>query len=170
MKMTIVIRNEQPADREAIFELTRLAFLTAAHTCHAEHFIVDALRRSGDLALSLVAVEEARLLGHVAFSPVSITSGDANWYGVGPLSVRPECQRQGIGTLLMQRGLATLMTMRARGCVLAGEPAFYSRLGFYPCADLTLPGVPPEYFLGKGFGNAMPKGEVRFSPAFGATD
>ena len=167
--MNIVIRAEQPADSEAIFELTRVAFLTAAHSCQREQFVVNALRRSGDLALSLVAVKAARLVGHVAFSPVSIASGDAGWYGVGPLSVLPECQRQGIGTRLMQQGMATLMSLRAGGCVLVGDPAFYGRLGFSPCIDLTLPEVPPEYFLGRRFGDATAKGEVKFSAAFEAT-
>lgn len=167
--MTIVIRDEQPADTEIIFELTRLAFLNAAHTNHTEQFIVNALRRSGHLTLSLVAEEEERPIGHVAFSPVSISSGDAGWYGVGPLSVLPESQRKGIGTLLMQQGIARLMSMNAKGCLLVGDPAYYSRFGFSPCTDLTLPGVPSEYFLGKSFCNALPKGEVKFSSAFGAT-
>ena len=167
--MTIVIRDEQPADTETIFELTRLAFLNAAHTNHTEQFIVNALRRSGHLALSLVAEEHGRPVGHVAFSPVSISSGEAGWYGVGPLSVLPESQRKGIGTLLMQQGIARLIAMNAKGCLLVGDPAYYSRFGFSPCADLTLPGVPPEYFLGKCFCHPIPKGEVRFSSAFGAT-
>ncbi len=168
MKMTIVIRDEQPADTEAIFDLTRLAFLNAAHTNHTEQFIVNALRQSGHLALSLVA-EEGLPIGHVAFSPVAISNGEVGWYGVGPLSVRPEHQRKGVGTRLMQQGLARLINMKAQGCVLVGDPVYYARFGFSRCADLTLPGVPPEYFLGKSFGNAMPKGEVTFSPAFGAT-
>jgi len=168
--MTITIRTEQPADIGAIFELTRLAFLSAAHTSHTEQFIVNALRSSGQLALSLVAVEEQRLVGHVAFSPVTVSSGDTGWYGAGPLSVLPERQRQGIGSRLMQEGIAMLMGRDARGCVLLGDPAFYSRLGFSPCKDLVLPGVPPEYFLCRSFGGAVPKGEVRYASAFEATD
>lgn len=168
MKMTLVIRDEQPADIEAVFDLTRLAFLNAAHTNHTEQFIVNALRRSGHLALSLVA-DAGLQIGHVAFSTVTISNGDAGWFGVGPLSVRPEYQRRGVGTRLMHEGMARLMNMNAQGCVLVGDPAYYSRFGFSRCTGLTLPGVPPEYFLGKSFGNAMPKGEVTFSPAFGAT-
>ncbi|HZW13324.1 MAG TPA: N-acetyltransferase [Noviherbaspirillum sp.] len=167
--MNIKIRQEQPADSTAIFDLTSLAFATAAHTSHTEQFIVNALRRSGDLALSLVAVDEGRLVGHVAFSPVTVSNGEVGWYGVGPLSVLPEFQRQGIGSLLMQQGMATLRNRGARGCVLVGDPAFYSRLGFTPCTELVLPGVPPEYLLGHSFGNAMPKGDVTFSPAFAST-
>jgi putative acetyltransferase len=164
-----IIRIEQPADSKAIAELTRRAFLTAEHTCHTEQFIAAALRRCGQLTLSLVAERQAQLVGHVACSPLTVANGDAGWYGVGPLAVLPEYQRQGIGTLLMQQGMATLAKMGARGCVLVGDPAFYARLGFSRCADLSLAGVPPEYLLGKAFGHAMPRGEVGFSPAFAAT-
>lgn len=168
MKMTIVIREEQPADIEAIFQLTRLAFLSAAPTSHTEQFVVNGLRRNGHLALSLVA-EDERLIGHVAFSPVTISSGDTGWYGVGPLSVLPDHQRKGVGTLLMQQGMARLIAMHAKGCVLAGDPAYYARFGFSACADLVLPGVPPQYVLSRSFCNAIPRGELTFSPAFGAT-
>jgi predicted N-acetyltransferase YhbS len=168
-EMNIKIRHEQPVDHAAIFDLTRLAFSTAAHTSHTEQFIVNALRLSGHLALSLVAVDEGRLVGHVAFSPVTVSTGDIGWYGAGPLSVLPEFQRQGIGSLLMQQGMATLRNRGARGCVLVGDPAFYSRLGFSSCTELILPGIPPEYLLSLSFSDAMPKGEVTFSPAFAAT-
>lgn len=167
--MSIKIREEQPADHAAIFDLTKRAFSTAAHTSHTEQFIVDALRRSGHLALSLVAAEEERLVGHVAFSPVTVSNGEPGWYGVGPLSVAPEFQRQGIGSLLMQQGMTTLRSRGARGCVLVGDPAYYSRFGFSSCAELSLRGVPPEYLLANSFCGAMPMGEVTFSPAFAAT-
>lgn len=169
MNISIKIRHEQPADGGAISEVTRLAFLTAAHTSHTEQYIVDALRRSGELALSLVATKDERLVGHVAFSPVTISTGESDWYGVGPVSVLPQFQRQGVGSRLMQQGMAELSTMGARGCVLVGDPAYYSRFGFSRCPELLLPGVPPEYLLGKSFHGALPVGEVAFSPAFAAT-
>jgi putative acetyltransferase len=167
--MTITIRSEYLADADAIFEVTRLAFLAAPHTNHKEQFIVNALRRTGHLALSLVAVEEHRLVGHVAFSPVAVSTGDTGWYGLGPLSVLPERQRKGIGSLLVQQGMEMLRGRNAQGCVLLGDPAYYSRLGFTPCKDLILPNVPPKYFLCRSFGAFTPKGEVTFSPAFEAT-
>lgn len=167
--MNLQFRNEQPTDAEAIFEVTRLAFLSAAHTSHTEQFIVNALRRIGHLALSLVAVADETLIGHVAFSPLALPNGETGWYGVGPLSVLPQFQRQGIGSQLMQRGMAALKDTGARGCVLVGAPRFYGRLGISQCTGLTLNGVPPEYLLGKSFGGDLPKGEVVFSLAFAAT-
>lgn len=163
--MTIVIRDEQPSDIDAIFELTRLAFLNAPHTSHTEQFIVNELRRSGQLALSLVADEDP-LIGHVAFSPLSMSNGEVGWYGVGPLSVLPKYQKKGIGTQLMQNGMERLISMGARGCILVGDPNYYARLGFAVCEGLVFPGVPHEYILFKPFCHAMPKGEFSFSPAF----
>lgn len=167
--MNITLRNERTGDESAIFELTRQAFLNAAHTCHTEQFIAGALRRHGHLALSMVALDGETAVGHIAFSPLNVATGEAGWYGVGPLAVLPAYQRQGIGSRLMQNGMSALRTAGARGCVLVGDPDFYSRLGFRCCPGLTLSGVPPQYLLGIAFVGALPSGEVVFSPAFGAT-
>ncbi|GAB3376965.1 GNAT family N-acetyltransferase [Massilia agri] len=112
--MTFTVRQEQPGDSAAIFELTQLAFSTATHSSRTEQFIVDALRRNGHLALSLVAESEGRLVGHVAISVVT-TSGRDGWYGIGPLSVIPAFQRQGIGSFLLQEGIAIMRERGARG-------------------------------------------------------
>lgn len=166
--MTFTVRQEQPGDSAAIFELTQLAFSTATHSSQTEQFIVDALRRNGHLALSLVAESEGRLVGHVAISVVT-TSGSDGWYGIGPLSVIPGFQRQGIGSFLLKEGMAIMRERGARGCVLVGDPAFYARFGFARCTELEYPGIPPEYLLYKNFDNTIPKGVIAFSPAFGAT-
>lgn len=102
---TPVIREESPADTAAIHALTAAAFLNAPHTAHTEQFIVDALRKAGALALSLVAEEGGEVVGHVALSPVSISDGSTGWYGLGPISVEPALQRRGIGSLLMRAAL-----------------------------------------------------------------
>jgi predicted N-acetyltransferase YhbS len=167
--MSIKVRQERPGDPAAIFELTRLAFSTAAHSSGTEQFIVDALRRDGHLALSLVAECEGKLVGHVAISAVTTSAGDEGWYGIGPLSVIPAFQRQGVGSLLLQEGLPIMRERGARGCVLVGDPAFYGRLGFARCTELAYPGIPAEYLLYLSFDNAIPKGVVAYSPAFAAT-
>lgn len=167
--MTITIRPEQPADSAAIFDLTRLAFATAAHSAGTEQFIVGALRDSGRLSLSLVAEEGGRLLGHVAFSPVTLSPAAPGWFGVGPISVLPEHQGCGIGSRLMRHGLEELRRRGAAGCVLVGEPAFYGRFGFVQAAPLLLPEVPPEYFQALAFQGPLPAASVAFDPAFFAT-
>lgn len=152
----------------AVHEVTRAAFLNAPHTAHTEQFIVDALRKAGALAISLVAEQKGEVLGHVALSPVSVSDGSAGWYGLGPISVKPELQRQGIGTLLMQTALRLLQERGAAGCVLVGDPAYYSRFGFKPDASLVLPNVPPEYFQVLRFGPSMAHGVITFHEAFSA--
>lgn len=164
------IRPERPTDIAAIARLTEAAFRDAAHTSHTEAFIVDALRRAGQLALSLVAEEEGRLVGHVALSPVTISDGAAGWFGLGPISVVPDRQGRGIGTLLMKAAMEKLRAQRAAGCVVLGEPAFYSRFGFVVQPDLRLPGVPPEYFQVLTLGTAVPAGTVAYHEAFNATE
>lgn len=66
----------------------------------------------------------------------------------------------------MDAGLAELKGMGAAGCVVLGDPGFYGRFGFVPEPELTLPGVPPEYFMARSFGATMPSGEVRYHQAF----
>ncbi len=113
------LRNESPADIEQIHAVTEQAFLNAPHTEHTEHteqFIVKALRDAGALTVSLVAEHGARVIGHVAISPVSISDGAANWYGLGPISVLPAYQGKGVGAQLMEAALAA-MPPRARQAV-----------------------------------------------------
>ena len=167
--MNIHIRQETPADAQAIEAVTIAAFEHAAHTSHTEQFIVRALRARGQLTVSLVAIEGERLVGHVAVSPVRIDGRAGDWYGLGPISVRPDCQGRGIGSLLMAQALDALRLLRAGGCVLLGDPAYYARFGFRAEPGLTLPGVPPEYFQAITFGSSFPSGEVAYHEAFEAT-
>ncbi|KAF7964031.1 GCN5 family acetyltransferase [Cupriavidus sp. UYMU48A] len=166
----LTIRAETPEDADAIAQLTEAAFLDALHSGHTEAFIVAALRRAGQLTISLVAQEQATtLLGHIAFSPVSVSDGSGGWYGLGPVSVQPSRQREGIGTALMEAGLAALRARGAAGCVVLGDPAYYGRFGFAPRPELVLPGVPPEYFQALAFDGGQPAGQVAYHEAFAAT-
>ncbi|HEE5572229.1 TPA: N-acetyltransferase, partial [Acinetobacter baumannii] len=112
--MNIFIRDEREEDIKEIEELTKAAFLNAEHTSHTEHFIVNNLRKHKQLTVSLVAVEDNTIVGHVAISPVQISSGEKNWYGLGPISVAPNKQGQGIGSLLMNSSLEKLKKSGAK--------------------------------------------------------
>jgi len=164
--MPIHIRPETPSDIAAIEAVTIAAFRSAPHTDHTEQFIVRALRDAGQLAVSLVAEERDVIIGHVAVSPVTVSSGAAGWYGLGPISVVPERQRQGIGVRLMEHALAALRAMGACGCVVLGDPRYYGRFGFKAEPSLLLPGVPAEYFQALSFGGSFPCGEVAYHEAF----
>ena len=164
--METAIRDESPADVEAIHRLTIAAFQNAPHAAHTEQFIVSGLRRAGALSISLVAEEGGEVVGHVALSPVHISDGSAGWYGLGPISVKPNLQRKGIGSLLMHAAIERLGRLGAAGCLLVGDPAYYSRFGFMPEPSLVLPEVPPEYFQALLLGPSMPRGVVTFHEAF----
>ncbi len=164
--MPLIIRQELPSDISAIHALTKAAFLHAPHAAHTEHFIVDALRDANALFISLVAENDGAILGHVAISPVSISSGVPDWYALGPLSVSPEYQRQGIGSKLVFDVLRQLKEKGAAGCVLVGEPAYYARFGFTQQNSLAYPDLPSEYFQVISFSQSVPQGIVRFHEAF----
>jgi putative acetyltransferase len=170
MSSTAIIRSESEADRDAITAVTMAAFEPLAISSHTEQFIVQALRAAQALTLSLVAEREGRIVGHIAFSPVTLANGTPGWYGLGPVSVLPEHQRQGIGTALIQSGLAQLKTLGARGCCLVGHPEYYRRFGFQTVPGLEVEGVPPEFVFALAFDGPMPLGTVTFHEAFQATE
>ena len=166
--MSMTVRNEVAADIGTITRLTETAFEGEVFASGTEHFIVNALRRKGQLTVSMVAVEEDEVLGHVAVSPVRVTPDAAGWYGLGPISVWPSRQRQGIGSALINAALDELRRLGAAGCVVLGDPAYYGRFGFEEVADVTLDGVASEYFQVLSFQDEVPVGSVSFSDAFDA--
>jgi putative acetyltransferase len=166
--MNVETRSETAADVQKIEQLTTSAFLSAPHTSHTEQYVVNALRAAGQLAVSLVAEADGTLIGHVAISPVSISDGAPGWFGLGPISVLPQHQRQGIGSKLIREALRMLRERGAAGCVVLGEPKYYGRFGFHADPGLVLPGVPPEYFQALSFGISKPRGTVTYHPAFEA--
>ena len=168
MNHRIVIRSERDSDANAIAEVTAAAFDTLEISNHTEQFIIEALRAVGALKLSLVAELDGRVIGHIAFSPVAISDGTQNWYGLGPISVLPAYQRQGVGKALIRKGLSRLKKMGAGGCCLVGHPEYYIKFGFQNLPGLVLEGVPPEVFFGLSFDGRIPQGSVAFHEAFKA--
>ena len=164
-----MIRPETPADAAAIATLTTAAFLNAPHTSHTEAFIVNALRRAGALSASLVAEQGGELVGHVATSPVVVSDGTPGWHGLGPISVLPVYQGQGIGSALMRAAQQALRGQGAAGIMLVGDPGYYRRFGFRNEPQLEYPGISQAYFMVLPFTDVLPRGTVTFHEAFGAT-
>ncbi len=165
----MMIRSERTGDAAAIEAVTVAAFKGAPHTAHTEHLIVRALREAGALSVSLVAEDAGQIVGHVALSPVVLSGGEPDWYGLGPISVVPALQGRGIGTRLMQAALDALRARGAAGCVVLGDPAYYGRFGFVADPALVLPDVPLVYFQVMPLNGTVPVGSVRCHPAFAAT-
>jgi putative acetyltransferase len=167
--MKIFIRKETEADIEAISEVTKAAFENLPISRHTEQFIIDALRDAKALTISLVAEADNKVVGHIAFSPVTISDGSLDWYGIGPVSVLPELQKQGIGKSLIREGLSSLKALGAKGCVLVGDPGYYQRFGFRSFPDLVIDGVPQQYILALPFEENKTRGTVTFHKGFTAT-
>ena len=136
----MIIRDETPSDIDVITKITVTAFADCPYGNHTEQFIIHALRAAGSLSVSLVAEIDGRVVGHIAFSPVMIAGQKCGWFGLGPISVRPDCQRQGIGTALIEEGTKRLRESGAKGCLLVGDPGYYERFGFRNLPELTLEG------------------------------
>jgi putative acetyltransferase len=162
------IRSERPDDEAAVAALTGAAFADHPHSDGSEPTIIERLRENGELTLSLVAEDSNdAIVGHVAFSRVTIEDEASEWFGLGPLSVIPARQRCGIGSALVREGLATLAGRNASGCVVLGEPAYYGHFGFVHDPALSHPGPPAKYFQRLVLRGEPPRGVVSYASAFG---
>ncbi len=166
----MLIRDESESDINDIYDVTKAAFENHPISNHTEQFIINGLRAAKALEISLVAEVNGKVVGHMALSKVAISDGSADWYGLGPISVAPEYQKQGIGKALMREGLSRLKALGANGCVLVGDPNYYERFGFKSLPELKHKGVPQENVLSLPFGTSKAKGEVEFHRAFLATE
>ena len=166
MRSGLVIRDELQADRVAIRTITLEAFRTMPFAAGDEHELIDTLRDSGALVVSLVAELEGEVIGHIAFSPATSTDGSSGCYALGPVSVHPSFQREGIGNALVRRGLERLQHRDARVCILTGNPDYYRRFGFQVSPEHAPASEPAEYFMLKPMGASIPDGPIHFHPAF----
>lgn len=167
----ILIRHETPADILAIRAVNEAAFETGA-----EAALVDALRENGKYTLSLVAVMEGEIVGHILFTDIILEPGgaEARILGLAPMAVRPEWQGRGIGSALVRRGLEDCRELGYRGIVVLGHPTFYPRFGFTPASRIRITCIyeaPDEAFMALALGDAeLPKGRALYQPEFGSAE
>jgi putative acetyltransferase len=164
--MEILIRPETPADHAAIHDVTQRAFAPMPYADGDEQLLIGKLRDAGALALSLVAEHDGVVVGQVTFSPAFATDGSPGWYALGPVSVEPALKQQGIGGQLIRAGIAWLQDQRAAGCILIGNPAYYSRFGFRAFPELAPAGMPAEYYQILPLDIAQPNVVVSFNQLF----
>jgi putative acetyltransferase len=143
----IIIRRERPEDASAVRRVNEQAFGQ-----RAEADLVDALRQRDELLVSLVAIEDEQVVGHILFSPVTVQSDGASWgaMGLGPMAVLPEHQGKGIGSQLVEVGLEECRKTGHEVVVVLGHPEFYPRFGFAPSKPLGIrweKDVPEEVFM-----------------------
>jgi putative acetyltransferase len=166
MTSEFLIREECPADTDAIGELITSAFFGMPYADGDEAELVEALRSQDALSVSLVAQLDDAIVGHIAFSPARTAGGIPGWYALGPVAVLPARQGTGIGSMLVHAGLEAVSRIGAVGCILTGSPDFYSRFGFEPAPESAPSSEPSEFFMVKLFGGSLPAGSIRFHEAF----
>lgn len=142
------IRPETPADFSSVREVNERAFERTA-----EADLVEVLRYATETHLSLLAEEEGSVIGHIFFSSVKVASAsglNANLFGLAPMAVLPERQRQGIGANLVRKGLQACRESGCHAVVVLGHPEYYPRFGFQPAHIFGLRSeydVPAEAFM-----------------------
>lgn len=163
----MIIRDERPEDPSAIHAVIRDAFAPMPFSDGSEAELVDRLRQSGGLSLSLVAERDGEIVGHIGFSPVTVDDMPGPWRQLAPVSVRPDLQRRGIGSALIRAGLVRLESQGIEACFVLGDPEYYPRCGFAhtPSLSDTYP-QPNPYFMALSFAGGLPRGTVRYHPAF----
>ena len=145
--MNVIIRSELPDDIVMIRKVNASAFDT-----NAEAVLVDGLRDEGAISISLVAILKETIIGHILFGPVVIESKNSSLHvvGLGPMSVLPEHQRQGIGSKLVVASLELCRSQSQPAVVVLGHPVFYPRFGFVTSRQYSITceyDVPPEVFM-----------------------
>jgi putative acetyltransferase len=164
--MEILIRPETPADHAAIHDVTQRAFAPMPYADGDEHLLIGKLRDAGALALSLVAESDGVVVGQITFSPAFAADSSPEWYALGPVSVEPALKHQGIGGQLIRAGVVWLQNQDAAGCVLIGNPTYYSRFGFRVFSELAPAGMPAEYYQVLPLEIEKPNVIVEFHPLF----
>lgn len=139
------IRTEQPSDRVAIRKVHEAAFGEPSGAA-----VVDLLRERGKLDISLVAIVDHQVVGHIAFSAVSVRDSANAFTGLGlaPLGILPPQQNRGIGSALVQAGLARCRSRGADFVVVLGHPPYYPRFGFHRASEF---GLGNEYGIDEAF-------------------
>lgn len=162
----MLLRLATISDTSAIRTLIAAAFRDAPHAGGTEADIVDLLRADDALTISIVASDADDIVGHVAFSAVTIGGRTMGWFGLGPVAVRREMRRKGLGARLIEAGLDNLRKRNAGGCVVLGDPAYYGRFGFVTNPRLFFADAPAAYFQSLLLQGDDPVGEVKYHAAF----
>ena len=168
--MTVTVRPERAGDYEAIDELVEAAFLAEFGTT-TEVALIRTMRERGELIpeLALVAELDGAVVGHVAFSEVTLDGHAARGLGLGPVAAAPGLQRAGIGSLLITTGLERAEQDGWRFVVVLGHEAYYPRFGFAPAAALGVTGDYGDHdgWMVRALGDGtVPSGHVRYCSSF----
>jgi putative acetyltransferase len=164
----MIIREENPKDCSEVYKVNSTAFET-----QAEANLVDVLRKEARPIVSLVAEDEGVIVGHILFSPVTLSgSSELKIMGLGPMAVVPKNQRKGIGSAMIKAGLEKCRNLGYGAVIVLGHPEYYPRFGFRPSILYDISSeyqVPEEIFmvieLLPGYLDGA-SGVIKYHPAF----
>ena len=164
----MLIRMEEPDDHAAVRTVNTSAFESVA-----EANLVDALRKEADPIVSMVAIDDKSIVGHIMFSPVTLSEHpQLNIMGLAPMAIQPSRQRKGVGSALVRAGLNECKQLRCGAVVVLGHPEYYPRFGFVPSRHFEIGceyQVPEDVFmvleLQPGFLQGA-RGIIKYHPAF----
>jgi putative acetyltransferase len=166
----MLIRAEQEQDRADVHAVNVSAFETPL-----EADLVDALREQAEPLVSLVAEDNGAIVGHIMFSPVSLSGHPGlKMMGLAPMAVAPEHQRQGVGSALVRAGLEQCKQLGCMAVVVLGHPKYYPRFGFSPSTRFGIGSeyeVPEEVFMATELQPSALTGKtgtVKYNAAFGS--
>ncbi|MGI9235559.1 MAG: GNAT family N-acetyltransferase [Woeseiaceae bacterium] len=165
--MQINVRSEISSDIETIYYVTEQAFKGVSYASGDEQDIIERLRASDALSLSLVATVGVAIVGHIALSPTRSTDSSQKWFALGPVSVLPDYQRKGVGSALILQALAEIKEQEATGCILVGDPAYYQRFGFELAPQFSPKREYASVFMINRFSTEEPTDALSFHQAFG---
>lgn len=166
MAHNIVMRTEIESDYQEIYDITKCAFAPMPYSDGDEQDLINALRDADALALSLVATIDQKIVGHIAFSPAFPENGADGYYALGPVAVEPVLQKSGIGSALINAGIAILRERDAACCILVGHVDYYTRFGFKPAPHLCPDGEPADHYMILPLSSTWPISITRFHPLF----
>jgi predicted N-acetyltransferase YhbS len=175
--MEIIIRKEQPADYQQVFDVVEEAFRTMPFADGNEQFLVENLRKNKAFIpeLSLVAELNNQVVGHIMFTPLQVVDGGKVFYSLtlAPVSVHPDYQNRGIGSKLIEAGHSIAKKLGFTSCFVVGHSDYYPRFGYVPTAKWGIPpvhGAPPEVCMAVEFTTGALNGVtgvIKFLPEFG---
>ena len=161
----MIIQKFKLQQLDDVKDVLQQAFLNHPHSEQNEHLIVENLITNNNDVLSMVGIDNDKVVAFITYSKVKFDNDNDNWVGLAPVAVLPECQGCGLGSKIIESSLEQIK-QSYDGCVVMGEGEYYKRFGFDVIEGLFFEGVPAEYFMAQSFKDTKPQGAVVYNQAF----
>ena len=161
----MIIQAFKSQQLDDVKDVLKQVFLNHPHSDNKEHLIVENLINNNNDVLSMVGIDNDKVVAFITYSKVKFDNDNDNWVGLAPVAVLPEYQGCGLGSKIIKSSLEQIK-QSYDGCVVMGEGEYYKRFGFDVVDGLFFEGVPTEYFMAQSFKGTKPQGAVVYNEAF----